>query len=244
MSDITIMKQVEDVVTYIDDLIWGAPLLITLMFVGIMLTLLLRFMQVTRLWLALKLVFSSNKSNSSHNGDITSFAALCTALASTIGTGNIVGVATAVHMGGPGALFWMLVAAFFGMATKYAECLLAVRYREVDAKGRYCGGPMYYIRNGVNSKVLATLFAIFTIGAGCFGIGTYCQINSMVEANNIMFGLSPLSSCVLITVAVALVTIGGLRSISVISSKLIPIMALFYIVGCFAVLLSNLPLLP
>ena len=244
MSDITIMKQVEDVATYIDDLIWGAPLLISLIFVGIMLTILLRFMQVTRLWLALRLVFSSNKSNSSHSGDITGFAALCTALASTIGTGNIVGVATAVHMGGPGALFWMFVAAFFGMATKYAECLLAVRYREIDAKGRYCGGPMYYIKNGVKSKVLAALFAVFTIGAGCFGIGTYCQINSMVEANNIMFGLSPLSSCVLITVAVALVTIGGLRSISVISSKLIPIMALFYIVGCLAVLLTNLPLLP
>jgi AGCS family alanine or glycine:cation symporter len=238
-----LMSQMLTVTNYIDEIIWGAPLLISLIFVGILLTVLLKFIQVSKFVLAIKLVFTSNK-KSSNQGEISGFAALCTALASTIGTGNIVGVATAVHMGGPGALFWMFVAAFFGMATKYAECLLAVKYREVDSKGRFCGGPMYYIKKGVKSKSLAALFALFTIGAGCFGIGTYCQVNSMVEANSIMFGLNPLASCVLITVAVALVTLGGLRSISVISSRLIPIMALFYIVGCFAVILSNLSSLP
>ncbi len=239
-----IMDQMLAITNAIDSFIWGAPLLVSLILVGVFLTFILKFIQVSKLKLALKLVFTSNREDPSHKGEITSFAALCTALASTIGTGNIVGVATAVHMGGPGALFWMFVAAFFGMATKYAECLLAVKYREVDAKGRYCGGPMYYIKNGLNCKPLATLFAMLTIGAGCFGIGTYCQVNSMVEANTIMFGLSPIASCVLITVAVGLVTLGGLRSISIISSKLIPIMALFYIVGCFAVIISNITNLP
>ncbi|MGN0895109.1 MAG: alanine/glycine:cation symporter family protein, partial [Succinivibrio sp.] len=156
----------------------------------------------------------------------------------------IVGVATAVHMGGPGALFWMFVAAFFGMATKYSECLLAVKYREVDNKGKYRGGPMYYIKNGLKCKPLAALFALLTVGAGCFGIGTYCQINSMVDANRIMFNMSPLASCAIISVLVGLVTLGGLNSISRVSTKLIPIMAVFYIVGCIFVILVNIQNLP
>lgn len=238
------MEILSNIINTIDDYIWGAPLLVMLILVGLMLTWLLRLIQVTNLGLALKLVFTSHHEDGEKVGEITSFAALCTALASTIGTGNIVGVATAVHMGGPGALFWMFVAAFFGMATKYAECLLAVKYREIDSKGRYCGGPMYYIKNGMKCKPLATLFAIFTIGAGCFGIGTYCQVNSMVDANKIMFNMDPIASCVIISVAVGLVTIGGLKSISAISSKLIPIMALFYIVGCLAVVLSNITEIP
>lgn len=244
VRNIFLMEILSQILNTMDDYIWGAPLLLMLIIVGIMLTWMLRLIQVTNLGRALKLVFTPHREDGEKVGEITSFAALCTALASTIGTGNIVGVATAVHMGGPGALFWMFVAAFFGMTTKYAECLLAVKYREVDSKGRYCGGPMYYIKNGMKCKPLATLFAIFTIGAGCFGIGTYCQVNSMVDANSIMFGMDPIASCVIISVAVGLVTLGGLKSISAISAKLIPIMALFYIVGCLAVVVSNITLIP
>ena len=240
------MEALSQILDKVDGLIWGAPLLIALMAVGFMLTAKLHLIQVSNLILSLKLVFSSkaNADDASKAGDISGFAALCTALASTIGTGNIVGVATAVHMGGPGALFWMFVAAFFGMATKYSECLLAVKYREVDEKGRYRGGPMYYIKNGLHCKSLAALFALLTVGAGCFGIGTYCQVNSMVDANRIMFGMSPLASCAIISALVGMVTVGGLNSISRVSTKLIPLMAVFYIVGCLFVILVNIENLP
>ena len=240
------MEQLASILDTIDGYIWGAPLLVALILVGIMLTCKLKLIQVSNLALSLKLVFSSkaNLDDGTKTGEISGFAALCTALASTIGTGNIVGVATAVHMGGPGALFWMFVAAFFGMATKYSECLLAVKYREVDAKGKYRGGPMYYIKNGMHCKSLAAVFAVLTIGAGCFGIGTYCQINSMVDANRIMFGMEPVASCAIISVFVGLVTLGGLKSISNFSSKLIPIMAVFYIVGCLFVIALNIQSVP
>lgn len=239
------MDSLAKILDTIDGYIWGAPLLVALMLIGIFLTYKLRLIQVSNLVFSLKLVFKkSNESDESKRGEITGFAALCTALASTIGTGNIVGVATAVHMGGPGALFWMFVAAFFGMATKYSECLLAIKYREVDEKGKYRGGPMYYIKNGMHNKPLAALFALLTVGAGCFGIGTYCQVNSMVEANSIMFGMSPLASCAIISVLVGMVTLGGLKSISKVSTKLIPLMAVFYIVGCLFVIAVNIQDLP
>ena len=239
------MDSLAKILDTIDGYIWGAPLLVALMLIGIFLTYKLRLIQVSNLVFSLKLVFKkSNESDESKQGEITGFAALCTALASTIGTGNIVGVATAVHMGGPGALFWMFVAAFFGMATKYSECLLAIKYREVDEKGKYRGGPMYYIKNGMHNKPLAALFALLTVGAGCFGIGTYCQVNSMVEANSIMFGMSPLASCAIISVLVGMVTLGGLKSISKVSTKLIPLMAVFYIVGCLFVIAVNIQGLP
>ena len=239
------MDSLAKILDTIDGYIWGAPLLVALMLIGIFLTYKLRLIQVSNLVFSLKLVFKkSNESDESKQGEITGFAALCTALASTIGTGNIVGVATAVHMGGPGALFWMFVAAFFGMATKYSECLLAIKYREVDEKGKYRGGPMYYIKNGMHNKPLAALFALLTVGAGCFGIGTYCQVNSMVEANSIMFEMSPLASCAIISVLVGMVTLGGLKSISKVSTKLIPLMAVFYIVGCLFVIAVNIQDLP
>ncbi len=238
------METLNSIINAIDSFIWGAPLLVLLFGTGIVLTISLRCVQVLHFSKAVKLVFRPAKYDKDHEGEITSFAALCTALASTIGTGNIVGVATAVHSGGPGALFWMGLAAFFGMATKYAECLLAVKYREMDAKGRWCGGPMYYIKNGMKNKWLAVLFAIFTIGAGCFGIGTYCQIQSMVQANTIMFDMSPLASCLIFTVFVGFVTIGGLKSISAFSTKLIPLMAIFYVVGCLGVIFLNIDKVP
>lgn len=241
------MQRLTEILDIIDGYIWGAPLLIALLFVGIFLTINLKLIQVSKLALCLKLVFSpkANKDiDPAKAGEISGFAALCTALASTIGTGNIVGVATAVHMGGPGALFWMFVAAFFGMATKYSECLLAIKYRERDSKGKYRGGPMYYIKNGMNCRFLAAVFAVLTIGAGCFGVGTYCQINAMVDANRQMFGMEPIASCAIISVCVGLVTLGGLRSISTFSSKLIPIMAVFYIVGCLFVIALNISGIP
>lgn len=247
------LKQLSATLDFVDGVIWGMPLIVLLMLVGTWLTFNLRFIQLTTLGRAIKLVFTPHRDEDGKVGEITSFAALCTALASTIGTGNIVGVATAVHMGGPGALFWMFVAAFFGMATKYGECLLAVKFREVDAKGRYCGGPMYYIKNGIGSmgpcgkfwaKPLAALFAVLAVGAGCFGIGTYCQINAMVQANSLMFNMTPVASCAIITVLVGLVTLGGLKSISAFSSKIIPIMAMFYIVGCLFIVILKIDMLP
>lgn len=254
MNDFSeILKVVGGYLDLVDGFIWGVPLLVMLLAVGVLLTIGLRGIQLSNLGRAIKLVFTPHRDEAGKVGEITSFAALCTALASTIGTGNIVGVATAVHMGGPGALFWMFVAAFFGMATKYGECLLAVKFREVDAKGRYCGGPMYYIKNGIGAqgklgkacaRPLAALFAIFTIGAGCFGIGTYCQINAMVQANTLMFNMSPVASCAITTVLVGLVTLGGLKSISACSTKIIPIVAVYYIVGCLFIIILKIEFLP
>ena len=158
-----------EILNKVDNLVWGAPLLILLMGTGIYLTVKLGLLQITKLPLALKYLFQKDK-NSSEEGDVSSFAALCTALSATIGTGNIVGVATAIKLGGPGAMFWMWMAAFFGMATKYAEGLLAIKYRVKDENGQMSGGPMYYIERGLNNKWLAKAFAIFGIGVAFFGI--------------------------------------------------------------------------
>jgi AGCS family alanine or glycine:cation symporter len=183
------------------------------------------------------MVFS--KEPGEKQGDVSSFAALCTALSATIGTGNIVGVATAIKLGGPGALFWMWLAALFGMATKYAECLLAVKYRKVDDKGQMVGGPMYYLRDGVGSKTLAVLFAVFALGVACFGIGTFPQVNAILDASEISFGLSRELSAVVLTLLVAFVTIGGIQSIAKVAGKVVPVMAVFYIVACLSVIISH-----
>ena len=162
----------------IDSFIWGPPLLILLIGTGILLTARLRLLQISKLPRALKLIFTAKNQG---DGDVDSFKALCTALAATVGTGNIVGVATAVHAGGPGAIFWMWMAAFVGMATKYAEGCLAVKYRTVDKNGEIAGGPMYYIENGLGKKYkpLAFLFAFFGVLVAFFGIGTFAQVNSL-----------------------------------------------------------------
>ncbi len=165
------MSSIQSALTAIDNFIWGPPLLILLVGTGVYLTLRLGLLQVVRLPLALRLVFGRDQGQGKQ-GDVSSFGALCTALSATIGTGNIVGVATAIKLGGPGALFWMWMAALFGMATKYAECLLAVKYRQQDANGQMAGGPMYYLEKGLGSKPLAKLFALFGIGVAFFGIGT------------------------------------------------------------------------
>ncbi|MEL7288108.1 MAG: alanine:cation symporter family protein, partial [Pseudomonadota bacterium] len=169
------MNDLQSLLQTIDNFVWGPPLLFLLVGTGVYFTFSLGLIQFKHLPTALAMVFSKDKS-SDKQGDVSSFAALCTALSATIGTGNIVGVATAIKLGGPGALFWMWLAALFGMATKYAECLLAVKYRRVDDKGQMIGGPMYYLQYGVGSKALAIMFAVFALGVACFGIGTFPQV--------------------------------------------------------------------
>ncbi|MDW8802343.1 sodium:alanine symporter family protein [Clostridium sp. A1-XYC3] len=225
----------------VNSFIWGPPLLILLVGTGIYLTFSLKLIQVTKLRLAFKYVF---KDDNSAEGDVSSFAALCTALSATVGTGNIVGVATAIKVGGPGALFWMWLAAFFGMATKYAEGLLAVKYRVVDANGQMSGGPMYYIERGLNNKILAKFFALFGIGVAFFGIGTLTQVNAISQAVKISFNIPIIITVAVITVLVAMVTLGGIKSISKTAEFIVPFMAIFYVLGSLLVLIINIKVLP
>ena len=227
----------------IDAFVWGPPLLVLLVGTGILLTFRLKLLQVFKLPQALGLIFSAKNDGS---GDVNSFKALCTALAATVGTGNIVGVATAIKAGGPGALFWMWMAAFFGMATKYSECLLAVKYRTVDANGNISGGPMYYIENGLGKKYkpLAVMFAIFGVLCAYFGIGTFAQVNSIVEITQISAGIPVVYTGIALTVVVAAVTIGGLKSIATVAAKVVPAMALLYFlttVGIMIVFADQVP---
>lgn len=232
------MNNLQSILESIDNFVWGPPLLILLVGTGIYFTFRLGLIQFRHLPTALKMVFSKDK-DAGKQGDVSSFSALCTALSATIGTGNIVGVATAIKLGGPGALFWMWLAALFGMATKYAECLLAVKYRQVDDKGQMVGGPMYYLQYGVGSRTLAVLFALFAIGVACFGIGTFPQVNAILDATEISFGVSREISAVVLTLLVAFVTVGGIQSIAKVAGKVVPAMALFYILACLSVIISN-----
>ena len=232
-----------EILNEIDAFVWGPPLLVLLVGTGILLTFRLKLLQVFKLPQALGLIFSAKNDGS---GDVNSFKALCTALAATVGTGNIVGVATAIKAGGPGALFWMWMAAFFGMATKYSECLLAVKYRTVDANGNISGGPMYYIENGLGKKYkpLAVMFAIFGVLCAYFGIGTFAQVNSIVEITQISAGIPVVYTGIALTVVVAAVTIGGLKSIATVAAKVVPAMALLYFlttVGIMIVFADKVP---
>lgn len=232
-----------EILNEIDAFVWGPPLLVLLVGTGILLTFRLKLLQVFKLPQALGLIFSAKDDGS---GDVNSFKALCTALAATVGTGNIVGVATAIKAGGPGALFWMWMAAFFGMATKYSECLLAVKYRTVDANGNISGGPMYYIENGLGKKYkpLAVMFAVFGVLCAYFGIGTFAQVNSIVEITQISAGIPVVYTGIALTVVVAAVTIGGLKSIATVAAKVVPAMALLYFlttVGIMIVFADQVP---
>jgi AGCS family alanine or glycine:cation symporter len=235
------MEQLIQMMDKIDSWVWGPPLLILLVGTGIYLTIRLGILQVFKLPLAIRYLFEKEEGG---EGDVSSFAALCTALAATIGTGNIVGVATAIKAGGPGALFWMWIAAFFGMATKYAEGLLAVKYRVVDDNGQMSGGPMYYIERGLGYKWLAKAFALFGIGVALFGIGTFPQINAITNAVSITFGTPIIIVAVVVTILVALVTLGGIKSISKVSELIVPFMAVFYLIGSIIILLFNASLIP
>ena len=216
------------VLTKVNDFVWGPPLLILLVGTGVMLTIRLRLLQVLKLPRAVRLIF---KAENKGEGDINSFAALCTALAATVGTGNIVGVATAITSGGPGALFWMWLAAFFGMATKYAEGVLAIKYRGVDANGQVSGGPMYYIEKGLGPKFkpLAIFFAISGVLVALLGIGTFAQVNSISSSINTVLGLDPKVTSLIIAILVAIVVFGGIQSISKVAEKVVPFMAIIYI---------------
>ena len=219
---------ITDVLNSIDSFVWGPPLLVLLIGTGLMLTIRLQLIQFFKLPQALKLIFTAENKG---DGDIDSFKALCTALAATVGTGNIVGVATAIHAGGPGAVFWMWIAAFVGMATKYAEGCLAVKFRTTDENGDIAGGPMYYIERGLGEKFkpLAKLFAIFGVLVAFFGIGTFAQVNSIVEITKLATDIPVEYTAVVLTVLVAAVTIGGLQSISRAAAKIVPVMAVLYI---------------
>ncbi len=237
------MESFIPILNAIDSFMWGPPLITLLVGTGIYLTIRLKLLQVFRLPKALKLIF---KAQNNGRGDVSSFKALCVALAATVGTGNIVGVATAVKVGGPGAIFWMWVAAFFGMATKYSEGLLAVKFRSVDEKGAIAGGPMFYIRNGMGEKwkPLATFFALACIGVAYFGIGTFPQVNAIVDSMQISFGFPKVATDVILTVFIAAITLGGLQSIAKVASGIVPFMALTYVAISLGLIIINIDQVP
>ena len=226
----------------LDAFVWGPPLLILLVGTGIYLTIRLGLLQVTRLPKAFQLIFTKDKGH----GDVSSFAALCTALAATVGTGNIIGVATAIKVGGPGALFWMWMAAFFGMATKYAEGLLAIKYRTKDANGAVAGGPMHYILLGMGEKwrPLAIFFALAGVLVALLGIGTFTQVNSITESIQNTAQVEPAITALVLSVFVAIAVFGGLKSISKVSTAVVPFMAIVYILGTLTVILFNIEKIP
>ena len=243
----------------VDDKVWGVPLMVLIIAGGVLLTSRLGFLQVRRLPLALKWMFKNEEEG---DGEISSFAALCTALSATIGTGNIVGVATAVCAGGPGALFWMIVAAFFGMATKFSEGLLAVKYRVVAEDGHSLGGPFYYIEKGMGPKWkwLGKIFAFFGVCVGLFGIGTFSQVNGISSAVqnffdpnktnciNIPFlgeySVAVVISSLILAFCVAAILIGGLKRIATVSQIIVPFMAVIYIVFSVVLIICNITEIP
>lgn len=253
------LDSINQFLTTVDDIVWGIPLMVLILSGGILLTTRLGVLQIRRLPLALKWMFKNENDGS---GEISSFAALCTALSATIGTGNIVGVATAVCTGGPGALFWMIIAAFFGMATKYAEGLLAVKYRIIDSRNHSLGGPFYYIELGMGKKWkwLASLFAFFGVCVGLFGIGTFSQVNGISNAIQNFFdpdktncvtipflgdySWTVVISSLILTFCAAAVLIGGIKRIANVSQFVVPFMAVIYFVFCISLILFHITQVP
>ena len=252
------LNTLNDVLNNVDNFIWGMPLIILILFTGILLTVRLRGLQIRHLGKALHYVFHHEDDG---EGEVTSFGALCTALSATIGTGNIVGCATAIVAGGPGALFWMWLAAFFGMATKYAEGMLAVKYRVIAEDGHALGGPFYYIEKGMgkNFKWLAKLFCVFGTMVGLFGIGTFTQVNGITSAVNNFFdpsnvhtislfgmnySISVVVAGIIVTICAGLVIIGGIKRISKVSEVIVPFMAVTYIGVCLIIVFTHLPQVP
>lgn len=257
------MSAINDFLSTVDNLVWGVPLMVLILAGGLLLTVRLGLLQVRKLPLALKWMIKNEEEAEGAKGEITSFAALCTALSATIGTGNIVGVATAVGAGGPGALFWMIVAAFFGMATKYSEGLLAVKYRVVAEDGHSLGGPFYYIERGMGAKWkwLAKLFAFFGVCVGLFGIGTFSQVNGIASAVNGFFdpnnqhsvkilpflgeySWSVVIASLILAFCVAAVLIGGVKRIASVSQIIVPFMAIIYVVFVIILVICNITEVP
>lgn len=250
--------QIDKIITAIDNAVWGLPLICLIMATGIFLTARLGLVQIRHLGKAFKFMFKDEEDGS---GEVTSFGALCTALSATIGTGNITGVATAIALGGPGALFWMVIAAFFGMATKYAEGLLAIKYRTIDEDGHVLGGPFYYIENGMGKKWtwLAKIFAFFGAGVGLFGIGTFTQVNSIASAVKNFFdpdmahtvsllggnySWATVIAGLFLTVCVGLVVLGGIQRIAKVSEVIVPFMAVLYVGLAVIIIIANITAVP
>ena len=253
-----VLQKVNDFITWFDQVVWGPPLIVLILTIGIYLTVRMGFLQIRHLGKALKFMV---KNEDGGNGEVTSFGALCTAMSATIGTGNIVGVATALAAGGPGALFWMVLAAFFGMATKYAEGVLAIKYRTIDGNGHVLGGPFYYIENGmgVRWRWLAKIFAFFGAGVGLLGIGTFTQVNGISsavcnffdpeKANTVSllggsYSIATVIAGLILTVCVGLVVIGGLKRIAQVSQVVVPFMAVLYFIFAFIILVTHLGEIP
>lgn len=251
------MDKLTQILVKIDDFVWGIPLIVIILSTGIFLTLRMSALNIRNIGTALKFMVKNEEGG---EGEISSFGALCTALSATIGTGNIVGVATAISEGGPGALFWMIIAAFFGMATKYAEGFLAIKYRRIE-NGRVLGGPFYYIENGMGKEWiwLAKIFAFFGVCVGLFGIGTFTQVNGIssavqgfFDAQNLwtvnIFGRdiswTVVISGLIITVCAALVIIGGIKRIANVSQVIVPFMAVLYVLFAVLVLVFNFNKIP
>ena len=250
--------QIDKIITAIDNAVWGLPLICLIMATGIFLTARLGLVQIRHLGKAFKFMFKDEEDGS---GEVTSFGALCTALSATIGTGNITGVATAIALGGSGALFWMVIAAFFGMATKYAEGLLAIKYRTIDEDGHVLGGPFYYIENGMGKKWtwLAKIFAFFGAGVGLFGIGTFTQVNSIASAVKNFFdpdmahtvsllggnySWATVIAGLFLTVCVGLVVLGGIQRIAKVSEVIVPFMAVLYVGLAVIIIITNITAVP
>ncbi|UFU00008.1 sodium:alanine symporter family protein [Radiobacillus kanasensis] len=237
------METFMEIIGKISGYVWGAPLLILLVGTGLYLTIRLGFLQIRSLPYALKLAFSPGKQDKKSQGDISHYQALTTAMAATIGTGNIAGVATAVVLGGPGAVFWMWLTALLGMATKYAEAVLAVKYRVTNSRGEMSGGPMYYLEKGLNAKWLGILFAIFGSFAA-FGIGNMVQSNTVSDVLESSFSVPTWITGVVLAVLAGVVILGGVKSIGRVTSFFVPIMAAFYILGGLIIIILNFDLLP
>lgn len=242
------MKELSNVISAIDDFVWGPVMLVLLVGTGIYLTFRMRFLTWRNLGYALKRTLSKEaRTKSRGEGDVSPFSALTTALAATIGTGNIVGVATAMVSGGPGALVWMWISAAFGLTSKFSECMLAIKYREVNEKGEMSGGPMYTMKKGIKNKklgaVLAWLFAFFAVVAS-FGIGNMTQGNSISGALKATFNMPTWLSGIIITVFALLIIVGGIKSISKVSSVVVPVMAIFYVICGLIVIIGNISNLP
>lgn len=233
------METINDLVSMVNGWVWGPYMLVFLVGTGVYLTLRLVFIQVRLLPYALKQAFGKHEGGDDHEGDISHFGALMTALSATIGTGNIAGVATAVVLGGPGAIFWMWMSAFFGMATKYAEGILAVKYRITNSKGEMSGGPMYYLERGCNLKWLAIAFAVFGTIAS-FGIGSSVQSNSVADALHTSLNVDPWITGVVLTVFTGLVVLGGIKGITRAASVIVPVMAVVYVLGGLLVIGGDL----
>jgi alanine or glycine:cation symporter, AGCS family len=233
---------VEHTLNEIRDIIWGVPLIALLVGTGIYLTFLLKGLQFRKLYHSLWLALVKRKEENSE-GDISHFQALMTALAATVGTGNIAGVATAIAIGGPGALFWMWITGLFGMATKYAEAVLAVKYRIKDKNGNMSGGPMYYLANGMNLKWLGALFAVFAAVAA-FGIGNMVQSNSVADAVKYSFNIPVEATGIILAIATGLVLLGGIKSIGKVTGILVPFMVIFYFLAALFVVIIHIDQIP